>query len=630
MSINDGALMAPLGDSNRRGASCEAPELLVNERLLRWFSVRFRPWFLAIPLLASCAPARPPSPGPAAPASAPKASALDALLADYRALGLPMPSANARLVKWELGAARAIRYLAFAEPGTGPDGPQLLIGTEHRKPNEGSVVTPIEPGPEAAEGIRGTWIGARYPTNAALATAIQAKARGWDALATRLLELAAKTAVRDFGAGGETAEAQNKASLAMLARNHYANELMRRGSDWRAIAAGLEAYLAMGAPAQPDLRPFLHSLRATLDHPPSAPGSAEAKIDALCDMGNPKTSDGHDAPALLRVVELGFEAVPALFDHVTDERLTRTMGFGFPPTLRLNQIVIAILEGLAGEDLSNQMRSLQGLTLYRSAMTAWTEAKAMGEEAFLTTHVLSASPNARAPARFALLALAHRHPARLEDVYRAALVRPAMSTELIAQVIAESTLPSTEKVRILEAGASHTSFDRRFIALRALRPMDPAAYARLLARSLDAMPKTPKESYWIAAESAASRLAAETADPTVWAALLRAAKRGDVGLRMELVGRLADPSLADRQRRERLAFLAAFLDDDAVADTSKEPKMWMASRALSYGPGISVGDLAAKTIAAVLGMPAAPKREWTPAEWDALRADVKHALELAP
>jgi hypothetical protein len=599
---------------------------------LFWFSMKCPPSFLAIVLLANCGPARPPWQEAAAPTSAPKVSTLDALLADYRALGLPLPAADARLVRLALGGkGRPPVYLAFAEPGTDPDGLWLLLGTE-RVRGQQYAVTPVEPAPEAAKDIQGAW-GGSFQTNAALATAMQAKARGWDALATRLLDVAAKTVVRDLGISYGPAEAPSRAALAMLARNHYANEL-ERGADLRAIAAGFEASLAMGASPHRDLGPFLRSLHATIDHRPSAPGSVEAKIDALCEMPGGIGMGSNEPPALLRVVELGFDAVPALLDHVTDERLTRTMGYGgvggFPPRLLLNQIVIHVLEGLAGDDLSNWLRPQEGLTLYRNAMAAWAEAKAMGEEAFLTAHVLSKAPNARRPARFALLALAHRHPARLEDVYRAALARPAMSTEMIVQVIAASALPATEKLRILEVGASHPSFERRFAALRALLPIDPAAHARLLARALDAMPKTPTEPYWSAPESAASRFVTETADPAVWAALRRAAKRADVGLRMELVGRLDLIPLVDHQRRQRLAFLAAFLDDDAVPDTSKEPKMWMGPRVCFFLPGISVGDVAARTIATILGMPAAPKPKWTRAEWDAFRADVKARPELAP
>jgi hypothetical protein len=268
--------------------------------------------------------------------------------------------------------------------------------------------------------------------------------------------------------------------------------------------------------------------------------------------------------------------------------------------------------------------------LYRSGVAAWAEAKAQGEEAFLTAHVLSAAPDARSPARFALLALAHRHPHRLEDVYRAALARPAMSTEWITEAIGHSALPDTEKRRILEAGASLGSLEQCTATLRALRPLDPAAYARLLVGFLDTLRQTPTEAYWRAPESEASRLAVETGDARVWAALLRAAKRADVGLRMELLGRLGDARFGERQRRERLALLAAFLDDAAVPDTTSDPKMWGGPRVTRLLPGASVGDVAAKAMAQILGMPAEPTRAWTRADWDAVRAEVKRRLAALP
>jgi hypothetical protein len=42
---------------------------------------------------------------------------------------------------------------------------------------------------------------------------------------------------------------------------------------------------------------------------------------------------------------------------------------------------------------------------------------------------------------------------------------------------------------------------------------------------------------------------------------------------------------------------------------------------------LAVRDVAAMTIASILGMPDRPDRDWTPGQWEGLRARVKQALK---
>jgi hypothetical protein len=220
---------------------------------------------MVIALVACAHPAvqaRPP-PYP----SAPPAAVLDRLLADYRALGLPLPPPNAWLVRWDpddgriMGPdhrAHPIIYLAFELPDIA-DGSRhhLLVGTEELigtlGPNNGSIVR-VEPTIEAAEGIRDKYAypwdhstmfrrPVVYATNAALATAIQAKARGWDALAERLLAVAS-TNIGNEEACHELPGAPPRQALALLARAHFALEWNKPGADRAAIARRLTAAVA--------------------------------------------------------------------------------------------------------------------------------------------------------------------------------------------------------------------------------------------------------------------------------------------------------------------------------------------------------------------------------------------------
>jgi len=234
---------------------------------------------MVIALVACAHP--PPAQAPPYP-PAPPAAILDRLLADYRALGLPIPPAEARLVRWDPAGSimgsdhrgHPVVYLAFEVPDTA-DGSRhhLLVGTEHFTgplgPYDGSIVR-VEPTIEAADGIRarydypwdhgqgrfsnrGPMYGGAYvavhSTNAALATAIQAKARGWDALAERLLALASTTMTSEE-ACYELPGAPPRQALALLARAHFAMELEEPGADRAAVARRLRAAVAFD-PALP-------------------------------------------------------------------------------------------------------------------------------------------------------------------------------------------------------------------------------------------------------------------------------------------------------------------------------------------------------------------------------------------
>jgi len=595
--------------------------------------------FLTASALVACA--RPPVQAPPYP-SAPPAAILDRLLADYRALGLPLPPPDAPLVRWEVpstrirgpdGRMRSLRNLAFELPrAAGDSEPRLLVGTERMRPSEGSIVR-VEPTIEAVEDVQGRfaypWPNMLYTPNVALATAIQAKARGWDALAERLLDLASRIGISDMGCIQSPGMPPSQ-MLAILARVHFANELVQPDSDRAAIAPRLEASLSFGGPtpctecygdvkANCTFGPLARALRTTLEHRRAAPGTVEAKVDALSDISTPIWHDYRQDPAFLRVAELGFDAVPTLLDHLTDQRLTRTVEHMFDGTRRLrllDEIVRELLQGIVADRVEP------------AALRAWwARAQALGEEAYVLDHVLPAASGAQAPNGILLLVLAHKYPRRLEDAYTRALARPPMRTGDIAAAIARSALPAADRRRLLLEGAGNATLAHRFEALPLLQPLDPEAYATLLVRELDALPSTPRGPYWLAPERHASELASLTDAPAVWAALLRAARRADVGLRMELVNRLHHPG--DRQRRERLVFLAAFLDDDAVPDVARDPEKWAGPRAGFHLGSVAVRDLAAMTIAWILGVGAEPARSWTRAEWNALGGEVKRALARA-
>ena len=94
--------------------------------------------------------------------------------------------------------------------------------------------------------------------------------------------------------------------------------------------------------------------------------------------------------------------------------------------------------------------------------------------------------------------------------------------------------------------------------------------------------------------------------------LEKVAKRSDVGLRMEFMNPMNYSYVGDRQRKQRLKFLAAFLDDAEAPDCEANPKMFSGPHAGFTFTRLAVRDLAAMKIASILEMPDQPDRNWTP------------------
>jgi hypothetical protein len=140
------------------------------------------------------------------------------------------------------------------------------------------------------------------------------------------------------------------------------------------------------------------------------------------------------------------------------------------------------------------------------------------------------------------------------------------------------------------------------------------------------LPQTPTEPYWECPEAKFAHLVMATDDPRAWKALEQVAKRSDVGLPMEFLNPMDYTYVGDRHRRQRLEFLAAFLDDADVPDRKARPEMFSGPHTGFTFERVAVQDFAAMKIASLLDMPDRPDRDWTPRQWEKLRRPVKEAL----
>ena len=325
---------------------------------------------------------------------------------------------------------------------------------------------------------------------------------------------------------------------------------------------------------EPD-RQVLASLEATLRPSVAKPGTIEAMIDGLVNVSDIYQDSRSPDPLVLKLSQLGFEAVPALLVHWDDARLTRgasprvmnSEGYLVPVSAAVRNLVWH----LAGDGLAAGLWS----TGKAEALVWWKGARRMGEEVYLVAHVLPAGQEEEWPNRTMLRIIAAKYPRHLPGIYRTILEkRPRFISADVVDWISKSSLPRETKRELLRRGANHRDLEHRRYALSALKDLNTETFLRVLIATLESLPKTPVKPYWKCPEATYVHLVMQTGDPGAWAALEKAAKRSDVGLRMEIMNPMNYTYIADRYRRQRLQFLSHFLDDDDVRDKNSNPKLY--------------------------------------------------------
>jgi hypothetical protein len=554
---------------------------------------------------------------------------LEQLLIDYRALGLPLPPKDAPLMRFEGEGGRVVKGkvqpwfgLAFLlKPGSDTEPWTLLQGTFERQVEWDQKVQEVKPEPDAVKDLS--------DSGQALGLALQCYARGWQKLAEHLLERHRK----DSGLPPHQALIQD-------AWYYWKDELTRPKVDRAPMARRLKELIGKDKDLDTERnRALLRSLELAVVPSKAKSGSVEALIDGLVDYTGYKHGFGRPEPEdrFWLLAEMGFDAVPALIEHLDDDRLTRAMGGGFmalPRNVRVGDVVSDLLENLAGQDIGGDQPGLPGQT-YRVAKAEakkwWEEARKVGEERYLLDHILPRDSKGGAGGgvnAIQLRIVLAKYPQHIATLYRTVLDgRLALGSEPLAEAVTRSKLPANEKLDLLLRAAGHKDNRHRLPALRAIKELDQKRFDALLLATIKAFPDDVPGRYWTCPEPYIAQLAVESDEPQVWQALEKAAKRAVVGFRMQLLGQFADPR--DRRRRpERLRLLAGFLDDDASRDTESSEKYDGLGAGFTY-QRLAVRDFVAMELAQLLGIEVERNPDRTPAEWAGIRRKVREAVEQA-
>ncbi len=549
------------------------------------------------------------------------------LVKEYKRFGLPFPPADAQLVRivtnftlWnpdpDPGADRfalayrvppaergaRTRYLTVGYRGVG------LEAIEYVEP---TAVEAIEPTPDA---LRKIYLG---DGRSSLSLAAQFKDRGWDDLAAALYSRARESLAEDEDFSSVMDEVR------VIAWIDWHGPLTEPGADRREALRRLTALAAEDERFRtPDARELIRRLELTVAPRRSKPGTVEALIDDLTEYWDDPyafPSKPAEPASYWALAELGFDAVPALIEHLGDDRLTRATAlgsrYGTSHRLTVGHLCSRLLFYLSARTIGGRYSEPGGDRLDPAEARKWFEgAKKVGEEKWLLFHALppfvgkaiSYRPDrpvfvgkgivdhAGRPEPHIVRVIGAKYPGRLPAVYRTMLkhsVGGGLFDDYVVEVVA-SRLPREQKIALLEEGAASDSCDHWVPALEGLARLDRAAMrihlrAALLRVWLGAWLGGPEPS----PGRRLVRLIDAADDRECWDALASVARVRGVGFRLDVIRAIrpdVPPDRPDPQRLERVRFLVPFLDDRADYDYED-------------GTRVEVRDLAATQLAGLLG-----------------------------
>ena len=567
--------------------------------------------------------------------AAPSDAEIDAALVRYRELALPEPPAQAPFVILQstgMSVVNGVRqenpmHPAFRlEPGADGDARWLrgtMVASGHYRLHDADpLAKPVD-----TSVLETSQLLDDFARDQDLAVGMQLWARGARDVARQLL-----------------ARAGNASTLAdrvaLLAANHWHAQILESTLPLPEIQRHLQAAVDRLPAAAPAV--FTHPMAATpawpqlldrLDRANRAPAAPVEPMTALVlglvhsrRPGGIALLDAPDAP-FDAVVRQGFAIVPALLAHLDDDRITRaqTQGFNnFRSYIRpLGELANDALQQIAGDTLPAE-GLLARIVTRAAAEEWWRQTGKLDEIEYMLARFLAEPCTAMNAGSLRILAA--KAPERLElAVLELVATHPERVTTLVVDTIADGSMQKARKIALLERIA--TVKEQRLHALRRLAELDETRFCELFVAVLRNAPRKTPSSVWQSPDANFGHLVVLTERPEVWHEFLRAARLAEVGLRMQYMQPFTYTYLGDRQRHQRIACLAAFLDDDERYDVAASGQN--GPHAAFVYRQLTMRDYAASKLAALLELDRHGAPEWNSEQWAALRADVRLALTKA-
>lgn len=392
-------------------------------------------------------------------------------------------------------------------------------------------------------------------------------------------------------------------------------------------------------PREPDTnKALLDALEKALAPALARPGTPEGDVEALSEVcmdigGGAGLPDDLD-PKYLAVLYRGFEAVPALIDHLNDERLTRST---FTLSSMTNLERVASHFRLAGnlaacllQAIACRAFELKWVGAKRSwefdrqdAERWWAEAQKLGEKRYLARNMVR---HAGEFGRDTMRLVSWKYPDMVRRCYLATIWKDWEPSSLLADSLARCDLPRADKAKAFGEGARSENLGIRFQALEYLKEFDESLFVEVLVETLDSFGETPSDSRDLFdAEVRFTSMVCHTTKAQVWKALLRAAKRANTSLRMFYIDAVGAAWRAEETRTQRLKFLAAFFSDTAEHTINRYHCEGPMSAVLWNR--ITVKDFAMWNAGYLLEPLEVPGEGSTTEQWRAYRRQVRQALK---
>ncbi len=570
-------------------------------------------------------------------------SSLPGLLKLYQKVGLPLPPKNAKLVRTGNGGGNRSNgvllpeefSLGFLFKSQETQGTVYLEGTNEYPYEASPKCKEIEPTKTAAKETFG------FRPN--IVMAVQCQFLGWSELATDIL-----SSSRKISSGSPRSEILSNAWYVWTQR------ILDPKSDRRPISAMLKWIMAHDNElATKQNKSLVHSLDLAMAKSQAKPGTTLALIDSLVDVTNTDTGSGFRTGVEARnssywqLVRLGFDAVPALLEHLEDNRLTRTYRPWFTGSsgrtghLLVSDLAAELLEELAGSQTSNYWRKCiledfgANEPLVKSDVLAWwREAKKVGEKPYLVRNVLQSHQSGKNsgmhftpewPNEHQLYVLGSKYPQELEAIYKGVLKKqPLVDSWPVVREIVASNLSASEKIRLLQTGVAAKDPEHQATAIGQLLELDHEEAVAILTKILAVLPSKLQASQPSGLVGQLAFFVVKADDARSWQALTRIATKADPLVRIEILDRMI---YAETRSTRRLDFIAGFLADTGVRELKAQGGFPRVDCAFSDFKKLEVRNAAAMALACILKMTIQqPVEEWQKEDWAKLQKQVREQL----
>ena len=452
--------------------------------------------------------------------------------------------------------------------------------------------------------------------------------------------------IDDFSDGelNEPASIELQNPRLLLARcifDHCQSRLLKEPSNWPEVYLKIKAlFKEFPKLKEPERIAVFKGLGAAITAKPPVPGSTEALlIDWSRRPGAGRVifreedpNNESNTPAR-QIIFRSADAVRDLIPLLTDRRITV---HGYPAVMNSPsgiRLLGELADSLLAEITGTNATSLEGKPDGK-AYRQWLErCRRVGEEKALAEGIFERRGEKithvrRGPAEI----LAQKYPDALGRLCEefSSDAKPEAEAFYLAEAITRARVPIERRVQVLAEFAQRGPLAHQRQILQELAKIDAAKCAEILLPILQKLPEDSEGPYWTCPEANLAHVVKRLEIDEVWREFLRAAKRSQVGLRLEMMTSMSYgyPYTGPENRSRRLAFLAAFLDDETerVQPQRSEQSKFAGPCAAFTIPKTAVRDFAALQIAFILGLPDRPNELWTTDQWSELRRKVRLRL----